>query len=242
MSTKVQAIVIKSSDKKEKDKSILLFSLENGKIWATLRGVKGANAKMKLAQNAFCYGDFVLEEGKSGKIVTNFEVIETFHEIAEDVDKYFEASAILEIVNNLVFSSEMEQAQVFVLTLKALKAICFGKIKPVYVLDKFLLELYSLFGFPVYSDKCTCCGTKAFEKMYLDYGSGQLVCVACKTFSCDEISRSTYMAMKIVNNTNFDRLESISLAGDSQLDLLRVLSRNFEFRFDKKLKFIGILS
>ena len=31
MTEKVQAIVIKSNDKKEKDKSILLFSLEQGK-------------------------------------------------------------------------------------------------------------------------------------------------------------------------------------------------------------------
>ena len=60
MSEKIQAIVVKSTDRKEKDKNILLFSIEKGKIWATLKGVKGNGAKMKIAQNPFCFGEFVL--------------------------------------------------------------------------------------------------------------------------------------------------------------------------------------
>ena len=40
MAEKIQGIVLKSNDRKEKDVNILLFSLEKGKIWATLRGVK----------------------------------------------------------------------------------------------------------------------------------------------------------------------------------------------------------
>lgn len=242
MAEKVQAIVIRSSDRKEKDKNVLLFSIEQGKVWATLKGVKGANAKMKMAQNPFCFGEFVLEEGKVGCIVTGFDSIENFHELSEDVDKFFEGSAILEVINKLNFSTKDERAEVFLLTLKSLKTLCFGNAKPLYVLNKFLIELFKICGFPLNTEKCSCCGTKAFEKLYIDYSVGQLVCFACKSFSCDEVSKTTFMALKILNSLNFDKLSTLSLSQDSERVLLRLLVKNFESRFDSRLNFIGILS
>ena len=69
MTQNVKAIVIKSNDRKEKDKNILLFSLEQGKIWATLKGVKSPNAKMKIAQNPFCFGEFILEDCSDEELI-----------------------------------------------------------------------------------------------------------------------------------------------------------------------------
>ena len=242
MTEKVQAIVIKSNDKKEKDKSILLFSLEQGKFWATLKGVKGANAKMKLAQNPLCYGEFVIENGKAGQIVTAFEAIETFHEISEDIDKYFEAVGILEVLNSIDFSTVSERAGVFVLALKSLKSICFGNIKSTYVLDKFFVELFRICGFPLFSEKCSGCGSKTFDKIYVNYSIGELVCGACKTFDTEELSKSAYLALKILSNTDFEKLSTLKLAEGSEIVLLRTLVKVFEAHFDKRLNLMGILS
>lgn len=242
MTQKIQAIVIRSNDRKEKDKNILLFSIEQGKVWATLKGVKSPTAKMKIAQNPFCFGEFMLEDGKMGKIVTGFDTIETFHEISEDVDKYFEGTAILEIVNAIDFSSQAEQAEVFVLMLKCLKTLCFGQVQPLYVLDKFLIELFAIVGSPLNVDKCSCCASKVFDKLYIDYKDGSLVCSGCKSFGCEELSNTTLSALKIVKVTDLDKLKTVKLAQESENGLLRVLVRNFDARFDKKLKMIGILS
>ncbi len=238
---KTQAIVIKSSDRKEKDKNILLFSIESGKVWATLRGVKGANAKMKLAQNPFCFAEFVLDDGKAGKIVTGLEVIETFHELSEDVDKFFEASAVLEVLNSMDFSGEHERATIFVLLLKTLKTICFSNVKPLYALNKFFLEIFKLSGVPLYTDKCSCCGSKSFDKLYINYVVGELECVSCKNLTSEELSNLTLSTMKILNNTDFVRLNTLKLAQSSELGLLKVLVKNFETRFEKRLNLIGIL-
>ena len=242
MSEKVKAIVIRSNDRKEKDKNILLFSLEKGKVWATLKGVKGSGAKMKLAQNLFCFGDFVLEDGKAGKIVTAFDVIESFHEISENIDKYFEATAILEILNALEFSSEAEVAKTFVLTLKTLKSICFDNNKHLYILDKFLIELFKLNGFPLYADKCSVCGSDNFDRVFIDYATGEIECMACRGFVSEEIPKTAFLALKFLNNTDFGRLKTLKLAENSELVLLKILVKNFESRFDRNLKLIGILS
>jgi DNA repair protein RecO (recombination protein O) len=242
MTEKIQAIVIKSIDRKEKDKSILLFSIENGKCWATLRGVKGSNAKMKAAQNPFCYGEFVLEDGKAGKVVTGFSSIETFYEISEDVDKFFEAMALLEVVAGIEFSSQLEQKEAFVLLLRSLKNLCFQKTGACVVLDKFMLEIFKIYGFPIVTEKCSCCGAKTFVKLYFDYQSGGLVCAKCKGYSSEELSSSVYSALKILSSADYEKLSTIKLAQGSELGLLRVLVRNFEAQFSKQLKFVGILS
>ena len=242
MAEKIQGIVIRSNDRKEKDKNILLFSLEKGKIWATLKGVKSPSAKMKIAQNPFCYGEFVLEEGKAGLIVTAFEAIETFHEISEDVDKYFEGTAMLEIVNGIEFSSQNEITQVFVLMLKALKILCFGKVLPLYVLDKFLIELFAITGTPLNTKRCSSCDSTAFERMFLDYSTGELVCINCKGYASEELEKTTLLALKYLSENDFDRLATLKFAQGSELGLLRVLVRNFETRFDKKLRLMGIFS
>jgi len=242
MAEKLQAIVIKSNDRKEKDRNILLFSIEKGKVWCTLKGVKSPKAKMKLAQNQFCFGEFMLENGKSGLIVTGFEAIETFHEISEDIDKFFSASAVLEVINSMSFSSQDDSSAMFILLLKTLKAICFSKANPVYVLDKFLLKVFEGNGLPLAVEKCSCCGTKAFERVFVNYTVGEIVCTACKTFDCEELSSTTFSAMRILINTEFDKLSTIKLAENSEMALLRVLVKNYERRFDKKLKFIGLLS
>jgi len=242
MTEKVKGIVIKANSKKEKDKNILLFSLEKGKIWLTLKGVKNEKAKMKIASNQFTFGEFILEDGKFGNIVTGFECIENFHELAENVEKYFEASAVLEVVNHFNFSSEDECAKVFVLVLKSLKVICFGKQKSNYALNKFLIELFKISGFPIYSEKCSCCGSVVFDKMYLNYNVGELVCTACKNGVCEELSKTTYLALKILNDISFEKLSTLKLANHSEINLLRILTKNFELRFNSKLNMIGILS
>ncbi len=242
MTQKIQAIVIRSNDRKEKDKNVLLFSLENGKMWATLKGVKSPTAKMKLAQNPFCYGEFVLEDGKAGQIITGFEAIETFHEISEDVDKYFEGTAILEIINSIDFSSKEEMARVFVLTIRSLKTLCFENVLPLYVLDKFLISLFDITGTPLETKRCSCCDTTIFERMFIDYATGELTCINCMKYGSEELAKTTISALKILSSTEFDKLQTLKLAQDSELGLLRVLARNFEARFDKKLKFVGIFS
>jgi len=242
MADKIQAVVIKANDRKEKDKNILLFSIERGKEWATLRGVKGANAKMKMAQSPFCFGEFVLEDGKAGKIVTSFEIIESFYELSQNIDHYFEASAILEVVNALEFSSQNERTQIFVLLLKALKTICFSNVKPNYVLCKFFIELFKLSGVPIYSEKCHCCGAKAVERIYINFSVGELVCINCKSLNSQELSKICYLALKFLSNVEFERLQTLNLAQNSEMELLKILVKNFEVRFDKRLKMLGVLS
>ena len=94
-STKVKAIVVGGVNVKEKDKIITLFTLEKGKISATLKGVRGDKAKLKSAKDIFTFGDFIIEEGKILNIVTSVDIIDKVYMLSKYIEKYYESFAIM---------------------------------------------------------------------------------------------------------------------------------------------------
>ena len=66
METKIiKGIVLSSYDYKEKDKLVEIFSAEQGKIIAILKGCKAPSAKLKFAFQPFCFAEFsIIRSGK----------------------------------------------------------------------------------------------------------------------------------------------------------------------------------
>jgi len=65
MDIKVRGIVLKASDYKDDDKLLRLYTLEQGKIGAVMRGVKKAKARLKIASQIFCFGEYLLTGGEA---------------------------------------------------------------------------------------------------------------------------------------------------------------------------------
>ena len=137
--TKVKALVIGAKDSKEKDKLVTLFTLEQGKLFVYFRGVKGEKAKLKEAKELFTFAEYVLEEGKYGNIVVEANIIDSFSQLRRDLDKYYEACSILDVLNK---TSKESNPFVFIQALKALKAICYEDSTKNYALIKFLILVF----------------------------------------------------------------------------------------------------
>ncbi len=225
-STKVKAIVIGGTNVKEKDKIITLFSVEEGKISVSMKGVRGDKAKLKSAKDVFTFGEFVIEEGKYSKIVTSVDVIDNFYALSADIEKYYEACAIVDVLNKIATEPN---PQLFIETIKALKALCYENVKKYYVIDKFLLAIFKAMGYGFLGDKCSACGAK-LEKKYFNYGIGEIVCPACRTMQSEEVSGACFSAMKLLNGTEYDKLQTINLGGFGEVQAFNLLCKNFEYR------------
>lgn len=236
---KTKAIVLKGQNVKEKDKNILLFSIDLGKIWVALKGVRGEKAKMKYAKEMFCFGEYLLEEGKNSLIVTSVDIIEPFDELAKNIDKYFEACALIEIVYNLKFDNE--KLPLFVNLLKSLKILSFHNVSKYACLLKFLIDVFDVYGLTLYSPKCAGCGSPFHDHVYLNYVVGELCCQMCRTFQSEEIGKGEFNLLKLLSTNEYDKLPTIKFSEEIGFSLLKLLAKNFNFRFDKNLKFVGIL-
>lgn len=224
-STKVKAVVIGGVNLKEKDRLVKLYTLENGRMTVNMRGVRGDNAKLKFAKETFCFGEFLIEEGKTN-IVTAVDVIDSFYDISKNIEKYYEASAIVDIVDK--FSSQ-SNPQLFIELVKALKSICYDNLPKYYVIDKFLLDFLNNSGYFFMSDHCSSCGA-TLSSRYLNLDFGEMVCPACRTSSCIPVSESCYAGLRLLLNNDYEKLGSIKLGGMGEVQAFNLLSKDYEWR------------
>ena len=238
MSLNLKAIVIRGNNAKEKDKNILLFSLEEGKLWVTFKGVRGDKAKLNYAKEQFCFGDYIVEEGKLNNVVVGVDIIEDFNEIAKDIDKYFEGNAMLEIVEKLDFEGAKERYEVFMSLINALKILAFHKVTHLAVLLKFMLNIFEIYGMKLYSEKCSCCGGEFHDNIYINHQIGELVCSSCKTFQSELIGKGEFNLIRLLSSLSYEKLPSFPEEVGQKT--LKLLVKNFYNRFSGSLKFVGI--
>lgn len=230
-SCNLRGIVLGGTDVKEKDKLIRIFTLEKGIVLATLRGVRGDRAKLKSAKEIFCFAEFVVEEGKNYCLVTSANVIDNFYDISKNIEKYYEACAIIDIVDKIAVEPN---PQLFIDLVKALKTICYEDIPKYYVIDKFLLNIFNSMGYKFLTNNCSSCGAKLGAK-YFNLDIGEIVCPACKNALCVPISEPCYSGLKILNNCDYDKLVTVKLGGGGEIQVFNLLCKNYEWRTGYKV-------
>ncbi len=230
-----KSIVLRARNYRESDKILTLFSLEAGKITATLRGCNKPNAKLKFAGQIFCFGEFGLVRTGDNWTVTNVSEIESFFDISKDYDRLSAGACILEICDIILNNGEAVPS-LFVLVLKALKILSFEDVKPQTVLIKFLLDVFRITGYELQLNKCQNCGGAFNTHILLSWNSGSLICGLCRDNNCLDVSLPEWTILKMINQTEYDRLKSIRTKEGVLESLIRILSANFSERFQFTLK------
>ena len=164
---------------------LLLFTKKYGKISVgTGLNEKGRN-KTALAVRPFTYGNYELYKGRDYYNLNSAEVIRSFFRIGEDVDKYMEASFVLELTEKLT-PEELPQPKLFVLLADFLAAMeKREKRHKTLVLAYEVKALLILGSFPVL-DRCSCCG-KDEKLRYFSVKDGGMVCEKCRNTANDTL-------------------------------------------------------
>lgn len=238
----VKGIVLGGVNYKEKDKILQVFTLEKGLISCKLVGVLSTKAKMKNAKEPFCFAEFNLNYKQSSQenviyIITSANIVESFFDIVTDLDKFYSGCAILEILKK-VAPKESPNEPLFVETLKALKTIAFEDVSPEIVLIKFLISIFEAMGYALSLDKCAVCGDNFVGKRYFNMDSGEIVCFSCRSFNWEEISNLTHACLRLISNTNYEKLRNLKLKKEGITSALNLLKNNFENRFETSLSSI----
>lgn len=236
METKVKAIVLGGIDYKEKDKLIKLFTLEQGIVTVVFRGVKNANAKLKSAKEVFSFGDFILTNGKFN-IVTSADIIDSFFDITKDIKKYYIACAIIDIIKTVLPEGETN-SNIFILTLKCLEMLAYQNVNIYNVINKFLLEVFSIIGYRFNVDFCNNCGEKLIVNRYLNLETGEITCANCKLNSSTLLSQITYSAIRLLSITNTDKISTLKINEDTNKQLFNLLATIYKNRFKKNISIL----
>ena len=161
---KTTGIVLKSS-KHTVDAARLLeiFSPEMGRFTAVIRGVEKPKAKLAIASQPFCFGEFMLAEKKGFYTVTDCFVQDSFFDIAYNLDAFVLGSSLLEATSKFALVGE-KNVELFMLLLKSLKAMAYDKAEPTAVAIKYFMNLLKISGFGFDLHNCFICGKEIGEQ------------------------------------------------------------------------------
>ncbi|MDR3216306.1 MAG: DNA repair protein RecO [Clostridiaceae bacterium] len=192
---KLNALCVRSTDYSESDKIITLISAERGKIGVYARGVKKPSAKLKFAAAPFCFGEYMLAQGKGGGfILADCAEGESFFGLSSDIARYYAGFTVLEAADKL--SNEIPNVPLLKAALTALTSLSYGGGEAKTLL-RFITDVLAASGYLLNFDACAVCGGELSAHAYFDFSAGA-VCGECRPKDGLTISRGALAALKEV--------------------------------------------
>lgn len=231
----VTGIVLNSMPYKDKDKIVHIFTVELGVISGILKGVASPNSKMKFAGQPFCFGKFDLTKSNEFYIVKGVDLIDTFFDLTADYDNYKYSNLLLEICK-IIMKPNIISESLFILLLKSLQAIVYNQVKLKQVISKFIVNTLDIIGYGLNFEICDNCRLKFMGDIKFDHYAGTFRCSSCSDGVI--ISKQIFTNLKIIHNTDFDRLNSIKINDNCLNAMVDLLIDDLSERLNVKFKSI----
>lgn len=229
----VTGIVLNAMPYKDKDKIIHIFTLELGVVSGILKGVASPNSKMKFAGQPFCFGKFDLVKSNDFYVVKGVDLIDTFFDITTDYDNFRFCNFMLEVCK-VIMKPNIISESLFLAILKSLQAVVYNQINIKLVVCKYILRVLEIIGYKLNFDNCDNCGLKFVGDIKFDEYAGTFRCASCSGGVV--VSKQLFVSLKIVSNTDFDRLNSIKLNEECLSAMLDLLIQDLSQRINCKFK------
>ena len=233
---KVKAIIINSTDYKDKHKIVNAYSLEEGLISFILKNCKSAKSKLKFCHSPFCFLELELFKNEEVITLKTATVLDDFFSISENYDAFITASAILEIVLK-GFKQNEKNELLFLNLLKFLKMLAYSSINPLLILTRFLIGITKISGYKLNFDLCQNCHFPYKNSVYLNLNTGEFECEACKQNFSVQIENSLFNFLNKISKLPVENLIEIETDDKRLLDCIKLLTLNLEARLNCKLNY-----
>ena len=95
---KAEGIVLSELRFKDTSKILNIYTKSMGKIPVMARGAYKANSKLMASTQVFSFNDYVFNKGRTFYYLNQGNIIKSFYNIRENIDRFIYGSYILEIV------------------------------------------------------------------------------------------------------------------------------------------------
>lgn len=186
---RVKAIVTRAIPYKESDMIVTLVSLEEGRLTASARGCLKPKAKLRYAAEPMSFGDYILNGSGDRYIITDCSQIEAFTPVTADIDKYYAAILILDVLQKLSVGA---QPQLMLHALNALNTLAYSPSDSDETVTDFLLNALADNGSALDFSHCAVCKCDLEAEAGFSVADG-IVCVHCRnlgTVPIDAVTRA----------------------------------------------------
>lgn len=158
-------------------KMLHLFTKKYGKISAGSSITEKTRSKSALATQLFTHSNYEIFKGRDYYNINSGEVKKSYYKIAEDVDKYMQASFVLELTEKML-PEEMPQPRLFHLLIDFFTEIEKRETKYETLVLAYEVKALSLMGSFPQLEQCACCGRQE-SLSHFSVKDGGMICVNC---------------------------------------------------------------
>ncbi|MDH5185636.1 MAG: DNA repair protein RecO [candidate division WOR-3 bacterium] len=182
---RTEAISLHSIPFAESSKIVTFYTRDFGKINFLAKGARRPKSKFGGALETFTYASLIIYKPETPKlyILSDAEIIRSFHELQTPTKRYIAGSRITEFVLKAV-DFEEPNARLFNLLLSALMALSdHSSIEQQTdnLVWSFLLKAVSFLGYRPELNVCVACRKKIPQtKLFFDFAHGGILCPKCK--------------------------------------------------------------
>jgi DNA repair protein RecO (recombination protein O) len=229
-----QGVVLRTYRLGEADRIVVLMTQGEGKVRAVAKGVRKTRSRFGGRLEPFSHVDLSLYRGRELDIVTQAEVVDPFRGVREDYDRMVAGTAMLEAVDQV--AQEREAAvRVFLLLVRALRALDAGPRDPAVLLDAFLLRLMALEGYRPVLAECAGCG-RGTELCAFSTARGGALCAACRNGTESLLDPGTVPLLDYLLTGDMERLGAAEPQPFPRREAANVVRSYVEYHLDRRLR------
>ena len=251
------AIILKIRDLREKDKLVVIYTSDFGKIQVKAIGAKKNSSKMAGHLEPITESSLAFAKGKILDTIINATAINNFSEIKKKLELQAAAYYILELVDEFTEFSNPDE-KIYNLLKNTLEKInSFPLFKGGFpptadqpkdeggisnlktLLRVFEIKFLKYLGFQPELDCCVVCQKKIKpQKNYLSGKLGGIICPACQKNDkkAKLISAEAIKVLKFFNQSFFDLAEKLKIEKKLEKELENLNIYFLEFILEKKIK------
>ena len=176
MITEVKGLVIRTTDIRESDRLITIFTEEMGVVSALARGARSLKSRKMSSTMQFCYGSYVLYKRGEYYQIKEATLIESFFGIRRSIEGLALATYIADVLLEVTVAEA--ERDLLRLALNSLYAISEDKYPLEKIKAAFEIRTASIIGFMPDVLSCSVCEEK-LGNFYFHIMAGKLTCYNC---------------------------------------------------------------
>jgi len=238
----VAGIVLRQYSLGERDRIVVLYTRERGKLTAVAKGARQPRSKLAAITQPLTYGRFTIARGKTLGVLTQGLLEEAFFLLKQDLWRTSFATCAIELLDKTVPEGDVAP-EIFNLILASLYQFQ-DSPDPEVVLRFFQLQLLRHLGYLPTLQRCARCNNPIPDihgacGVYLFHSEqGGVICNECRPHAYSNISlgAQTIQAMLALQCSEPTVLGSLAFSPRVMAEMRRALDDFIQFRLDVNLK------
>ncbi len=230
---KEEGIVIRKKDFGEADKILTIYTRGRGRITAFAPGARKVTSRKTSATELFTHGYYFFHKGKNMDVITEWEILNTFYQLRDDLNKAALAFYMAELLNAFLVDGQPHYPT-YRLFLESMSLLSRAKENHELWVRAFEVKALNHHGFGPELYQCASCTNPLSVEKYFQVGHGGTVCRDCFEDGL-LLTEDQLLFIRKLARLNWNELSRLRYEDHQLIDSEKILAHYLRETLEKEL-------